>query len=368
MIKEIQIVAFDNPNPPDYGGAVEVFYKIKAFSDLGIKIVLHLFVYGNRTDYHDLNSFCDSIYFYKRKLSPRFLLSKKPFIVVSREHSELLKNLRKNPAPVLFEGIHSCAFLHRSELKNHFKIVRMHNIEHEYYSGLAKSSENQFKKQFFKSESRKLKTYENQLNHADLILGITEKDTLHFKKYAKSLWIPPFGKPFSKVRKTEKYVLFHGNLSVSENYNAARYLTENVFGKLNSKVIVAGKSPHHSLIAAIEKTGRVELISNPDSKTMENLIEKAHCHVFYTDQNTGVKLKLIHALQTVGHVVLNSEMLFDLNYKNEVELADSPEEMIQTIAACMKTDSVKPRKELVALFDNSKNAQHILSQIENLEK
>lgn len=363
MIREIQIVAFDNPNPPDYGGAVELFYKIKTFHELGISIVLHLFVYGDRKDFEKLYTFCKAIYFYKRKMSPRLLTSRKPFIVVSREYPDLLKNLKNNPNPILFEGIHTCGFLHKKELKNHFKLVRMHNIEQDYYEGLANSTKNRFRKRYFKNEARKLKRFESHLAHADVILGITRKDTGHFAKYGRSLWIPPFSNSFQCVEKTKNYVLFHGNLSVPENYYAAQLLTEHVFKKLSSKVIIAGKLPHSSLISAVQNAENVELISNPSQEEMEALITEARCHILYTEQNTGVKLKLIHTIQTAGHLIMNSNMLFDLKYKDEVELADSWEEIFNKINACMNLETVKPRERLRALFDNIKNAEQILEVI-----
>lgn len=361
MIKTLQIAAFDNPNPPDYGGAVDLFYKLKAFHSLGIKIELHLFTYGNRTEYEPLDEFCEKVFFYKRNMSVGSFLSPKPFIVKSRERPELLKNLAQNPSPILFEGIHCCAYLHRKELKNHFKIVRMHNIEHDYYDGLAKSSGNVFKKRYFRSEAKKLRKYEFQLSHANLILAITQKDAEHFQTFGKTLWIPPFGKPFEKVEHTEDYVLFHGNLKVSENFTAAKLLVENVFGRVDAKVIITGKSPPHSLIAIVGKKSGMRLISNPDQEEMEELITRAHCHVFYTNQNTGIKLKLVHAIQTAGHIVMNNEMLFDETYAQEVELANTWEEMVTAINNCMKSDYPKSREGLRALFDNQNNATQILN-------
>lgn len=365
MIHALQVVAFDNPNPPDYGGAVEVFYKLKALHALGVKIDLHLFTYGSRKDYEILYEFCEKVYYYKRPLSVKSLMSVNPFIVKSREHPELLKNLIRNPSPILFEGLHTCAYLHRKELKAHFKMVRTHNVEHDYYKGLSKSSSNLLKKRYFKSEANKLRRFEPQLSHADLILALTRKDATHFQKYGETRWIPPFGKLFPKVEKIDDYVLFHGNLAVAENYEAAKLLVENVFAHIDSKVIVAGKSPRPSLVSAIEKVDKIQLIANPSQQEMERLVIQARCHVLYTQQNTGIKLKLVHAVQTVGHIVMNEDMLFDNKFSCEVELAHNWEEMIAAIKKCMQSDSPKSRDGLRALFDNKKNAMQILNAIES---
>ena len=46
MNKHLHIVSFDVPYPPDYGGAIDVYYKLKALHEEGIKIYLHCFEYG----------------------------------------------------------------------------------------------------------------------------------------------------------------------------------------------------------------------------------------------------------------------------------------------------------------------------------
>ena len=42
---------------------------------------------------------------------------------------------------------------------------------------------------------------------------------------------------------------------------------------------------------------------------MQSLVHEARVHVFYTPQPTGIKLKLLHALQTSGHIIVNHKMI-----------------------------------------------------------
>ena len=44
--KHLHIVSFDVPWPANYGGVIDVFYKVKALSAKGIRIHLHAFEYG----------------------------------------------------------------------------------------------------------------------------------------------------------------------------------------------------------------------------------------------------------------------------------------------------------------------------------
>lgn len=361
LIKSIQIVAFDNPNPPDYGGVIDVYYKIKALHDLGVKVDLHFFNYGKRKDIEPLTKICASIFQYDRNMRFGALLSSTPFIVKSRENRDLLNELSRNPAPILFEGLHCCSFLNDPLLKNHFKMVRTHNVEHDYYKGLRDNTSNLLKKLYYRSESKKLKTYEPVLANADVIISLSLQDATYFEQYQKTEWVPPFHKSYPEAVEKENYILFHGNLAVEENINALLALLKNVFKEIKHKVIVAGKSPPQKIIQAIGTNNNITFIPNPNQEEMTDLICRAKCHILYTNQNTGVKLKLVHAIQSSGHIVLNDAMLFDDNFKDEVEIANDWNSMIQTLNRCMDLETSKPRPRLKALFDNKKNAEKILT-------
>jgi hypothetical protein len=44
--KKLHIVSFDVPFPANYGGVIDVFYKIKYLHEQGVEIYLHCFDYG----------------------------------------------------------------------------------------------------------------------------------------------------------------------------------------------------------------------------------------------------------------------------------------------------------------------------------
>ena len=64
--KELNIVCFDNPFPPNYGGVIDVYYKLKALHKIGVKIHLHCFVKKIVNSEPDLKNYCESITYYKR--------------------------------------------------------------------------------------------------------------------------------------------------------------------------------------------------------------------------------------------------------------------------------------------------------------
>lgn len=121
------------PCPADYGGAIEEFYKIKALHQLGVKIHLHCFLYGDRKKRNELDKYCEKVYYYKRERSIKDIFSNLPFIVKSRMKDDLLANLLSNDYPILFDATHTTGFLSHPKLKDRKKIVRLHNIEWIYY-------------------------------------------------------------------------------------------------------------------------------------------------------------------------------------------------------------------------------------------
>lgn len=143
--KHLHIVSFDVPYPTNYGGVIDVFYKLKALYQQGIKIHLHCFKYG-RAEALALKNFCEKIYYYERKMNKTQLFDSLPFVVITRSSEKLIKNLLKDKHPILFEGLHCCYHLNDERLQGRLKIVRTHNIEHDYYKNLEKVEKSIFKK------------------------------------------------------------------------------------------------------------------------------------------------------------------------------------------------------------------------------
>ena len=150
---KLHLIAFDIPYPANYGGVIDIFYKIKSLHKQGIQVILHAYQYG-REQSDVLNKYCHQVYYYKRKTFRNPFYSNLPYIVASRNSSELLENLLAIDAPILFDGLHCCYYLSHPELKTRFKMVRTHNIEHDYYSSLEEVESNFFKKYFFRLKSK----------------------------------------------------------------------------------------------------------------------------------------------------------------------------------------------------------------------
>lgn len=370
-MKTLHIISFDVPFPANYGGVIDVFYKIKALHALGVKITLHCFEYG-RGEAEELKKYCDKVFYYKRNTSVFNLFSALPFIVKSRTSEKLIRNLLVDNAPILFEGLHTCAILNDNRLKNRFKIYRESNIEHEYYRYLATSEKNIFKKKYFLTEANKLEKFENQLSHANLMLVVSEEDTkyLQNKFSGKNIQYLPSFHPYNTIEcNTGKgnYALYHGNLSISENYLAAEFLIKEVFSKTKHKLIIAGLNPQESLLQIAKHYSNVEIIANPTDEKLQSLLKNAHINCLYTHQESGLKLKLLNSLFAGRFCLVNDKMLYGTQLKNCCTIANTSEEFINQIDALFKLEfsesDVKNREENLQKFNVINNSKRIIESI-----
>jgi len=219
--------------------------------------------------------------------------------------------------------------LSHPKLKERIKFVRTHNIEHEYYRQLASGTSSLFKKLFFLLESKKLNHFEENIKYANLILAIKPHDAEHFKKLNPNVTILPASIPKELVNYhlTKKYALFHGNLSIIENENAVIWIYNAIKKSISDdfEFVVAGKEPSKELVDFC-KENRIKLFTNPSIHQMNELIFDARIHLFHSQSESGVKLKLLQSLNSSGHILTTQNLIFDseidqlchvVNYEHE---------------------------------------------------
>lgn len=371
MAETIHIISFDIPLPANYGGVIDVYYKIKALKEIGINVILHAYQYGRDAD-PKLNKICQKVYYYHRRTYINPFTGAMPYIVKTRNTKELLQNLLLDEHPILFEGLHTTYYLGHQALKNRFKMVRMHNIEHHYYKHLERAEPNFFKKYFFRNEADKLRRYQNILKHANTIFAISPNDEAYLKKRFDNVqYLPAFHSNSEIIASgsTEPFVLYHGNLSVSENYTAAMTLINNVFSKLQTKCIVAGNNPPKELMELARRYPNIDLLSDVTTDQLHQLISKAHVNVLYTHQNTGIKLKLLNVLYRGHFVVVNDLMVKGTGLEDICHISYSFEEMVKSINQLLinnfDQNELEARKAILYTeFNNKKSAQIINHQMQ----
>ena len=377
---QLHIISFDIPYPADYGGVIDVFYKIKALNALGIKITLHCFEYGERKKQLELEKYCTTVHYYKRSRSLFQQISITPFIVSTRKNKILLQNLLIDNAPILFEGLHTCGFINAVELKARKKFVRMHNIEWQYYFNLAASEKNILKKIFFYFESARLKIFEKKIIPAvEKIFFISPDDANYFLEKFKMQKLQteiifPFHHyvlNFPNFKNPKKYFFFHGNLSVPENENAVRDLVLNIFYEYSEIIYpltVAGKSPSESLKKFLARFKNVKLIENPTEDYLLALSQQAAAHILYVEKSAGVKLKLIRALAENPNVIVHRNLLPNNSWADYCTVFYSWRDLKQKMAPVnFEKDSseifARREKLFKGVLNNTLNAQKMVEAI-----
>jgi hypothetical protein len=373
---KLHIVAFDVPEPPDYGGAIDVYYKVKALAIAGVEIYLHCFTYGNRERATELEAICKQVFYYPRRMGLKGLSMSKPYIVSSRNCPNLLHNLVEIVAPIFFEGLHTTYYLTHSALADRFKIVRTHNIEHDYYRQLYKKGKGFIKRSYFLRESEKLKRYEQRLSHAQVLMSLSTADDKYFGSAYPSVqhvYLPPFH-AYDKLQiKTGRggYCLYHGNLAHPENIEAVHFLLNHVAPKVKLPFLIAGRNPSPKLAAMCAQVHGCQLISNPGAEQMKDLLQNAQVIVLPTYQVSGMKLKLLDSLYSGRHVLVNNQMLHGTGLNDICHIANQPIEFIDYITDLahipFTVDDVISRSVfMVRNFDNAINAQKIIACLPHL--
>ncbi|CAN5625504.1 N/A [soil metagenome] len=368
--KNLNLISFDVPYPPDYGGVIDVFYKIKVLNRLGVKVHLHCFEYG-RKDALQLKNICSSIHYYSRKTAKSQLFNTYPYIVLSRDSEELKKNLQKNNFPILMEGLHSTRLLGDPDFAKRKMFVRTHNVEHDYYENLAKVEGNIFKRYYFYNEAGKLLKYEPVLKNAAAILAISPNDTSYFStKYPHVSYITAFHPHESVTCKTGKgeYAFYHGNLSVGENNEAALFLVNKVFDDLSQQLIIAGSKPSDELQKAVRMKPNVALHNDLTPEQIQDYIADAQCNILPTFQSTGIKLKLLSALFAGRFCIVNKPMVENTGLESLCILANSPEAMKEKVKSVFEkefTERERKRREDILLrdFSNEENGKKLVKLI-----
>jgi hypothetical protein len=364
--KFLHIVSFNIPYPADYGGVIDIFYKIKALKNAGVQIILHCYAYGRQPS-KELEDLCFEVHYYRRTSGIKYFLTSDPYIVVTRNANTMPKGILGDSFPVLFEGLHSTAMLERCQAANKTTLVRAHNIEHNYYQSLSRSERNLLRKIFLRTEARKLKRYEGILNNTDHILSIARHESSYFEsKYGNAHFIPAFHK-FQDVTSLDgsgTYILYHGNLGVPENSEMFLKLVRTLLSKIRIPIIVAGKNPSGRLIKKLASFSHIQVVPNPSDTELDKLIHNAHINLLYTAQPTGIKLKLLHALFAGRHCLVNPHMVEGTGLSDLCTISEEGRTLEQSIDRLMKLPftlaQIAERKMALKEFSNRANAEKIL--------
>lgn len=371
MERHLHIVSFNVPLPADYGGVIDVFYRIKALCEAGIKIHLHCFTYG-RQEAPELNRYCTEVQYYRRATNILRMVSGRPYIVYSRQNSKLRQRLLQDHYPILLEGLHCCSTLTDDEVRrNRTIMVRAHNVESQYYTQLAEAEHNPLQKLYLSIEAKKIKRFEPQLSLADTVFTISKSDKAALERMGcRNVILMTGAHPYTKIASKigrGNYALYHGNLAVAENYRAVEYLVDNIFTDSSINLVVAGGNPPQWLKNKLTNLANVTLEANPDDTKMSHLISEAQVCILVTEQPTGLKLKLLSSLFCGRHCLVNSNMVAGSGLEDLCVIADDSATQREQLAKLMVLDfgeeQIMRRAETLKSFITSAAIEPLLAMI-----
>jgi glycosyltransferase involved in cell wall biosynthesis len=367
--RHLHIISFDVPYPADYGGAIDVFYKIKALHKLGIKIHLQTYEYG-RGHQDELLKYCATVNYYKRDTGFRGFSLSLPYIVNSRGDEEMMRKILNDDFPVLMEGLHTSFFYKHEGFLKRKVVLRAHNVESLYYTGLAETTDNVLKKIYYRNESRLLEKYEEDVVKKIPTLFMTLHDAGHYRnnnEFAKWGLMPVFhsNEKINCLEGIGTYCLYHGNLSIPENEKTAIWLLQSVFNDLPIPLVIAGKNPSKKLEHLAHEKQHTCLVANPGEAELNDLIQKAQVNVLPAFNKTGIRLKLINALYNGRHCVVNDEMICSTNLEPACHIGNNAAGMksilVQLFHKPFTEDEIKLRGNLLNThYNNETNARKLI--------
>lgn len=367
----MHIVCLDVPWPADYGGVIDMMNRIMTFKRHGVAIHLHYFSYNERGTPPELNEYCETVNVYQREKPSKGFSFHLPYIVASRINKQLIERLKADSHPILLEGIHCTGILRELDITNRKVVVRMHNEESVYYKELARAEHGFFKKLYFYNESRLLRKYSHHLPHECVYACVSKKDIDVLKNeyhLDKVEFLPTFP-DWQNVTGEEglgDFCLYHGNLSVPENEEAAVWLICNVFTKARVPFIVAGKKPTRKLQKIAGLCQHTCLVANPSQKEMNDLVRKAHIHALpcFNKSITGIRLKLLHALFEGRHCVVNDPMVAGTGLEDACHVGINANAFASIIMQLRnmpysKEETILRKQLLGDTYDNEKNTRKL---------
>jgi hypothetical protein len=354
----LQLVLFDLPIAPLYGGTAEVDYKIRALLDLGLELHIHAWVSptldrqlrsGARAlpDWHHRVA---TLRWYPRPMALRTWLSARPHAVASRSGTALNKALAQGPRDILLEGWQVSACMAAPALGHHRFWVRSHNRESQYYRMQALSANGFFKKIYYNIESFRWRRMERWVSHSGShqplagVLSLCPLETrLYQNEGLNAFYVPAFvrlapskvGPAIERQQVAAPFLLYHGRLDIPDNQQAVQNVLRLASQCPEFSWVVAGSKASSTLIRQMQAMPALQWVDTPDDKTLDALVQNAAVHVIPSKGRAGLRLKMIHALMGTGHVLVHRDAVEGLPWARWVTTVNHDGDWAQGLRLAM---------------------------------
>ncbi|AWI27012.1 hypothetical protein HYN49_14475 [Flavobacterium pallidum] len=332
--KSLHIISMDHPFPPDFGGVIDVFFKIRALHKLGYKIYLHAYAEKIPESCPELEAITGHVFYYRFSSNPLLFFSRMPFSVASRNDAALYKNLKSVEAPILFESLKTTYLVKKGKLDGFTKILRLHNIEQDYFKGISKTEKSILKKIAFWFEYRKYKMYEQTISSFDKVLALSIFEEQYItEKFGNASYVPVFhgNDTVRDLSGKGTFALYHGDLNTADNRESVRFLA-NVFKDIpDFKLVIASGSGEDYVNKIIAGQSNAEYVRLKDFPHLKSLMADAHINICWSFQQSGTKLKAVNALFNGRFCIINDNITDDPNVSSLCITTNNKEQLIETV-------------------------------------
>lgn len=223
-------------------------------------------------------------------------------------------------------------------------ILRAHNVEHQIWTRVARSTKNFFKRSYLKHLALTLRAYEcEHVNDYDGVACITDTDVKMFKVLGcrKPIVDIPFGITPDVVDNidVEENTLFHlGSMDWMPNVEGVNWFLEKVWLKVHRELpqvrfyLAGRKMPDHLMDLNLEGVTVVGEV--PDAMYF---IGSKQINVVPLLSGSGIRVKIIEAM-SVGKVVITTSVGAEgIDYTDGVDIliANTPDEFVSQIKRCV---------------------------------
>ena len=371
---KILVVAPDFPYPPNHGGRVDIWERIKKLHAFGAQVDL---VYTSYDDEHaenlaEVSRYVGQIIPVKRVKDIFYLLKLRPYQVASRKNLLGMK-LKQHYDYIILESEYVIDFA-LNDTANAKLALRVHNDEVSYYRSLFSSSKSVAKKLYYYLESLLFKRNKRKyFDRVDIALYISpeEMEKNSALNSGQSYYYPPdlSFTSFKTVRPANQRVLFVGNLFTVNNIDGLVWYLQNVHDKLVEKfpdyeLIVAGNTKGQNVEHLLNKA-RIVFYDSP--ATLDDIYAQAAVFINPMLYGAGVKLKTLNAV-TEGLPVVSTTVGTEgtgLSHEVHCLIADSAEDFASHVATLLAEPQLGSRLTAQAQeflrqnFDNTQRFQNI---------
>lgn len=372
--------------PPDFGGAIGVYYRLKYLKEKGHRIYCILPETKNPEHREFLEKAFDGVFFISRKKRPVSLIKfisgnssyySEKFTPGGKEKEEAGEFIISAAPDVFFmEGSH-CMGIYYSLIKPllngrdscaaHFSHNIEYNLSYNNFKDLG--CRNVWKAVNFLNYLRLKKAEPVYLKEFRHIFSVSDDEVQVLKELSPKSdaeWMPPVlpdvprglsggetggagqnggvsvrgrGYDFAELYSDYDYrIVFVGRLGFPSNIKAAEWFSKKVFPiiremGLNAAFILVGMHPADSIAEIAEKNKDIFLYGNVES--VEPFIRMADAMVIPVFNDAGIKIKLIEALKFGKKVVARPEALAGSGLKGAVPSAETPEEFASKCAGVL---------------------------------